>query len=110
MREIRVPLEDGSTALMLVSGGPTNLQISVRGRVFNFSFDERWGPLFIGKRGGEIDQQRIPNYAFDAVSIWHRQGENVDNGEAVWKQPTKSPGFAKSWQRRGKNVPRLLMS
>jgi len=65
-------------------------KIRVRGRVYNFEFSERFGPLVEGK-GGKIVEQPPPRSLFwRAVSLWELQGRAVSpDGFCEWREPKR---------------------
>lgn len=65
--------------------------IHVGERVYFFNFSEMFGPLFVGTKGQEIDNDKIQQSAWRAVSIWKRQGKRTApqgvNARAIWDEP-----------------------
>jgi hypothetical protein len=45
-------------------------QITVKGRVWRFDFDHRFGPLWLRKDGGPRKHQCPPDAVWDAFAVW----------------------------------------
>lgn len=79
-----------STACILRCSDAADYRIRVDGREYLFEFSAMFGPLFIGKRGHEINQSSVPLGAFEAVTQWHGQGKRIgESGFCVWRPPDK---------------------
>lgn len=67
-------------------------RIMVEGELFIFEMSDRFGPLFIGKKGESLKNQPRPRHkVWEAVSLWSQQGKNVgDDGICIWK-PAPDP-------------------
>jgi hypothetical protein len=99
-------LGDGKhiTAVLTVSDDENDYSIRVGERTYFFEFDAMWGPLFVGARGHEIDNSRVQQSAFRAVSIWARQGKRTrplgKYLQAIWDEP---PKITHTYVRQGRS-------
>lgn len=75
----------GMQAVLCVDTGP-DLAIDVGGKRVAFEWSDRFGPLFTGKRGRVLNNQRQSKRVWQAIQWWFEQGKRVADGVCVWDE------------------------
>lgn len=96
---------DGKFAAILTSiGDQRDYVIRVGGRVYFFDFSAMFGPNFVSPHGKAIDNARVHQSAFRAVSLWKRQGKRTEpqgrHLRAIWNEP---PAATYTFVKRGRS-------
>lgn len=84
--------------VFLECGGPM-FKISVGGKVIEFEMHPYCGPTILKRNGDPLKHQPTP--FLEAVSLWAKQGQKMENGLCVWfhepKEIMKHLG-GKNWE------------
>lgn len=92
MGEIVVPMDDGSSAHLLVASGPFRLTVGATTWLFDFS--EHSGPVVVGRRGEPVAQPGPRSPFWRAVTFWAQQGRQVrPDGLCIWREVDEYDGY-----------------
>lgn len=86
-------------------GGP-EFNISVGGKIYHFEMHPHCGPIWLKNNGDARTAQ--PQEFLAAASLWHRQGQRVENGLCIWHhdaKPILKHLFGNNYQVMGHNPP-----
>ena len=85
--EITIGDGEGATRAHIDTWGAGPFKIVVDGKTTIFDDSDRFGPLFLGKTGIVLSDQRASNAFWAAHYMWIKGGRRTNGGLCIWDAP-----------------------